>query len=159
MALALVMAAGVLAQSQEPSDAPPVGALAPANIAKPRPKPPFDLTGTWFIDFNSPNSWRFGPPPPANKLTPQAQVPVATAWAGDVYARALVRWVEVQRSLEFVEEQLNALPVGEPMIPCGEFAPHELVVALEEGWRGEVSSAGNECGPPLAGSPRSRDGR
>ncbi len=31
-----------------------------------------------------------------------AQIPVATAWAGDVYARALVRWVEIQRSLEFV---------------------------------------------------------
>ena len=67
-----------------------------------------------------------------------SQVPVATAWAGDVYARALVRWIEVQRSLEFVEEQLHALPVGEPMVPCGEIAPHELVVALEEGWRGEV---------------------
>ena len=24
-----------------------LGALAPANLAKPRPKPPFDLTGTW----------------------------------------------------------------------------------------------------------------
>jgi hypothetical protein len=72
VALAVVMAAGVLAQSQEPSVAPPVGALAPANLAKPRPKPPFDLTGTWFIDFNSPNSWRFGPP--TTKLTPQAQV-------------------------------------------------------------------------------------
>ena len=47
--------------------------LAPANLAKPRPKPPFNLTGTWFIDLgNSPNSWRFGPP--TTKLTPQAQV-------------------------------------------------------------------------------------
>lgn len=27
-----------------------------------------------------------------------AQMPVATAWAGDVYARALVRWLEAQRS-------------------------------------------------------------
>jgi hypothetical protein len=71
-AMAAVMATGVLAQSQEPPAALPLGALAPANLAKPRPKPPFDLTGAWFIDFNSPNSWRFGPP--TTKLTPAAQV-------------------------------------------------------------------------------------
>src|SRR5262245_9364257 len=48
---------------------------APANPAKSRPKPPFDLTGTWFIDMGaSQNTWRFGPPPPANKLTPAALV-------------------------------------------------------------------------------------
>jgi hypothetical protein len=50
-----------------------LGALAPANIAKPRPKPPFDLTGTWLHDGKGdPNGWRFVPP--AFKLTPQAQV-------------------------------------------------------------------------------------
>jgi hypothetical protein len=27
-----------------------VGALAPANLSKPRPKAPFDLTGTWQHD-------------------------------------------------------------------------------------------------------------
>jgi hypothetical protein len=32
----------LLAQFQAPGS---LGALAPANIAKPRPKPPFDLTG------------------------------------------------------------------------------------------------------------------
>jgi hypothetical protein len=32
------------AQFQPPGS---LGALAPANIAKPRPKAPFDLTGTW----------------------------------------------------------------------------------------------------------------
>ena len=42
-----------------------------------------------------------------------AQIPVATAWSGDVYARAIVRWLEVQRSIEFVLEQLSALPRGE----------------------------------------------
>jgi Ni,Fe-hydrogenase III large subunit len=67
-----------------------------------------------------------------------AQIPIATAWAGDVYARALVRWLEVQRSLEFVREQLQTLPAGELRAPCGALAPSELVVAMEEGWRGEV---------------------
>ena len=28
------------------------GALDPANLPKPRPKPPFDMTGTWFIDLS-----------------------------------------------------------------------------------------------------------
>lgn len=70
-----------------------------------------------------------------------AQVPVATAWAGDVYARALVRWVETQRSLEFIRDQLASLPAGEPRVSCGPLQPDELVVALEEGWRGEVVHA------------------
>src|SRR5512145_1126985 len=46
-------------------------ALSPANIAKPRPKAPFDLTGTWQHDGRA-NTWRFVPE--TFKLTPQAQV-------------------------------------------------------------------------------------
>ena len=70
-----------------------------------------------------------------------AQIPVATARGGDAFARALVRWVEIQRSMEFVREQLEALPGGDIRVPCGPLAPSELVVALEEGWRGEVVHA------------------
>jgi Ni,Fe-hydrogenase III large subunit len=70
-----------------------------------------------------------------------AQIPVATAWAGDVAARALVRWLEVQRSLTFVVEQLSSLPRGAVRAPCGALQPGELAVALEEGWRGEVVHA------------------
>ena len=68
-----------------------------------------------------------------------AHIPVATAWAGDVLARTLVRWLEVQRSLEFVIEQVGALPKGAAQVPCGALRPGELAVALEEGWRGEVA--------------------
>ena len=66
--------ADLAAQSDRPAPTPAeLGALAPANLAKPRPKAPFDLTGTWFIDLaGGPASWRFGPPLP--KLTPSAQV-------------------------------------------------------------------------------------
>ena len=70
-----------------------------------------------------------------------SQIPVATAWAGDVYARALVRWVEIQRSLEFLREQLQTLPAGAPRAGCDALAPSELVVAMEDGWRGEVVHA------------------
>jgi Ni,Fe-hydrogenase III large subunit len=67
-----------------------------------------------------------------------AHIPVATAWAGDALARALVRRLEIQRSLEFVLEELNSLPAGEVRVACGELQPNELVVAMEEGWRGEI---------------------
>lgn len=50
-----------------------LGALAPANLAKPRPKPPFDLTGLWLHGGGPDNNFRFSPPP-GFKLTPQAQV-------------------------------------------------------------------------------------
>ncbi len=67
------------------------------------------------------------------------QVPVATAWGGDVYSRALVRRIEIQRSIEFVAEQVRAIPKGEIRAPFDALVPGELVVALEEGWRGEVA--------------------
>jgi len=68
-----------------------------------------------------------------------AHVPVTTAWAGDVHARALVRWHEVRRSLAFVLDQLAALPAGMPLVACGALQPNELVVAMQEGWRGEIA--------------------
>jgi Ni,Fe-hydrogenase III large subunit len=68
-----------------------------------------------------------------------AHVPVATMWAGDVLARALVRRVEIQRSLEFTIEQLGALPKGPVRVNCGALRPNELAVAMVEGWRGEIA--------------------
>src|SRR6185503_15150251 len=42
-----------------------LGALAPENLAKERPAPPFDLTGTWFVDLSRAFSdFRYGPPYP-----------------------------------------------------------------------------------------------
>ena len=41
-----------------------------------------------------------------------AQIPVSTWHSGDVFARAYVRWLEIQRSVAFVREQLAALPDG-----------------------------------------------
>ena len=65
----VVVAPSALAQAVAPA---PLGALTPANLAKQRPKAPFDLTGTWMHDNkDGPNSWRFVPP--TFKLTPQAQ--------------------------------------------------------------------------------------
>ena len=67
-----------------------------------------------------------------------AQVPVSVWPDGDVFARARVRWLEMQRSGEFLREQFDAAPEGEPMGALPASAPDQLAVALVEGWRGEV---------------------
>src|ERR1700716_3453186 len=66
-------------QIQAPAPAPAappapaqLGILAPANLAKPRPKAPFDLTGTWM--HNTPGASERFDPPAGFKLTPEAQV-------------------------------------------------------------------------------------
>ena len=67
-----------------------------------------------------------------------SQIPVVTTQSGDVYARALMRWLEALKSLDFVEEQLRQLPGG----PCrAQTAPPRggmISVAITEGWRGEI---------------------
>lgn len=67
-----------------------------------------------------------------------AQMPVAVWPDGDVFARARVRWLEIQRSGKFLEEQLAAPPEGGVRIEPGPLAGDTLAVALTEGWRGEV---------------------
>lgn len=65
-------------------------------------------------------------------------VPVALADSGDVFARAHVRWLEIQRSAAFVREQLEALPGGPVRAAPGELEPLRLAATLVEGWRGEL---------------------
>jgi Ni,Fe-hydrogenase III large subunit len=54
-------------------------------------------------------------------------------------ARALVRAVESERSVEFVASQLENLPEGEVRGGTGALRPGSLVVSLVEGWRGEIA--------------------
>jgi Ni,Fe-hydrogenase III large subunit len=67
-----------------------------------------------------------------------AQIPVSTWHTGDVFARAYVRWLEIQRSAAFVREQLTALPDGSARGEVGSLAPDAITVSLVEGWRGEI---------------------
>jgi Ni,Fe-hydrogenase III large subunit len=61
------------------------------------------------------------------------------AGGGDVLARARVRWNESLASMEFIRGQLKAMPLGEEKIrACGAGQANSLVVALVEGWRGEI---------------------
>jgi Ni,Fe-hydrogenase III large subunit len=68
-----------------------------------------------------------------------AHVPVATGESGDVFARALVRSLECERSAEFAVRQLRALPRGRVRLPCGPPVPGRLALSLVEGWRGEIA--------------------
>jgi hypothetical protein len=63
----------LLAQSAPSAEAPQLGALSRAALAKPHPKPAFDLTGTWQHGGGQNNGFRFTPPP-GIKLTPAAQI-------------------------------------------------------------------------------------
>ncbi len=67
-----------------------------------------------------------------------AHVPVSTWLTGDVFARAYVRWLEIQRSVAFIRDQLQGLPDGGIRAAVGPLRPGHLAVALVEGWRGEI---------------------
>ena len=67
-----------------------------------------------------------------------AQAPVAVWPSGDVFARARVRTLEIQRSGAFLVEQLAGAPGGPTLEPLAPPAPDTFAVALVEGWRGEV---------------------
>jgi Ni,Fe-hydrogenase III large subunit len=67
-----------------------------------------------------------------------AQVPVSTWGSGDVFARAYVRWMEIQKSIAFIREQLESLPGGAVRAEVRPPGPNRMVVSLVEGWRGEI---------------------
>jgi Ni,Fe-hydrogenase III large subunit len=65
-------------------------------------------------------------------------IPLSTSESGDVFARANVRWLEIERSLEFVRARLRELPRGPVRRACPPPGPDRFAVALVEGWRGEI---------------------
>jgi Ni,Fe-hydrogenase III large subunit len=66
------------------------------------------------------------------------QLPVSTWITGDVFARAFVRWMEIQRSVTFIKDQLEGFPSGPIRTDIMPLKPDHLVVSLVEGWRGEI---------------------
>jgi Ni,Fe-hydrogenase III large subunit len=67
-----------------------------------------------------------------------AHIPVSTSSSGDVNARAYVRWLEIQRSVAFLRQQLRELPKGPARAACGPPRADLFCVSLVEGWRGEI---------------------
>jgi len=68
-----------------------------------------------------------------------SHVPVSTWPTGDVFARAHIRWLELQRSNSFILTLLDQLREGgKTRADIKPLAPESLVVSLVEGWRGEI---------------------
>ena len=67
---------------------------------------------------------------------------IMTAETGDVFARAAVRWLEIDSSLTFLERPLAEPGRGRSIVPLGALAPNHVVVSLVEGWRGEIVHLG-----------------
>ncbi len=101
-----------------PEDARALGLVGPAARAC-----GLDLDSR--LEFPS-GIWRF------------AQVPVSTWPTGDVFARAYVRFLEIQGSVRFCGTEARSLPAGPVRVPAGRLAPDRVAVSLVEGWRGEI---------------------
>jgi Ni,Fe-hydrogenase III large subunit len=71
-----------------------------------------------------------------------AQIPVSTGHNGDVFERAYVRWLEIQRSGDFIRDQLQMPGESQIRVQMNELVPEALVVSLVEGWRGRICHVG-----------------
>lgn len=119
-------ASNLFAQFQPPGS---LGVLAPANIAKPRPPAPFNLTGTWL--HISGESERFDPPA-GFKLTPEAQkhydAAAAATKEGKVYRNDIglcwpagmpimltrvwpIQMIQLPTSIFMISELMNSLRI------------------------------------------------
>ena len=67
-----------------------------------------------------------------------SQIPVSTWNTGDVFARAYVRWLEIQRSIAFIQRQLEIWPEGNIDAQIKKPATNGMAISMVEGWRGEI---------------------
>jgi len=70
------------------------------------------------------------------------KIPISIYNTGDVFARAFVRWLEIQRSVDFVLDSLKKLLNDNTKLSekknFPELEKNSIVVSLVEGWRGEI---------------------
>ena len=66
------------------------------------------------------------------------QIPISLGNNGDVYSRAMVRWLESRRSIDFLLELLERMPKGEILTPIGRLKEQHMALSMVEGWRGEI---------------------
>ncbi len=66
------------------------------------------------------------------------QLPISVWFTGDVYGRAFVRWLEIQRSVTYILARLKELPPGNTQQPVTELPAEQLAISLVEGWRGTI---------------------
>jgi len=65
-------------------------------------------------------------------------IPTAHWETGDVFGRAFVRSLEMNRSIEFIRSILSSLPEGSSRENCSPSKGNLFGVTLVEGWRGEI---------------------
>lgn len=67
----------------------------------------------------------------------ELEIPVMNS--GDVFARARIRWIEVQESIKIIENLIDNMEIGDLSSPLkNEIQPETLAVSMVEGWRGEI---------------------
>ena len=66
------------------------------------------------------------------------QIPISLVNHGDVYSRAMIRWLESRRSIDFLLELLERMPKGEILTPLGRLKDQHMALSMVEGWRGEI---------------------
>ena len=59
--------------------------------------------------------------------------------SGDVFARAYIRFVEIQQSIKIIRDQLNNISESKSKNNLSSLQPNRFVVSLTEGWRGEIA--------------------
>jgi Ni,Fe-hydrogenase III large subunit len=63
---------------------------------------------------------------------------IAVGDGGDVFARALQRWQEIENSVSFLTEVFEDPGSGHATTATGRLAPQTIVLSAVEGWRGEI---------------------
>jgi Ni,Fe-hydrogenase III large subunit len=66
-------------------------------------------------------------------------IPISTWGSGDVFARAFVRWLEIERSVEFVRTQLRELPGSPIRVKCR--PPARTCTSARRGLAGEICTS------------------
>ncbi len=66
------------------------------------------------------------------------QIPISLAESGDVYSRAMIRWLESQRSIDLLLELFERMPKGDLLRPPGPLKDRSMALSIVEGWRGEI---------------------
>jgi len=65
-------------------------------------------------------------------------LPISVFNSGDVFARAFVRYLEIQRSKAFISEMLSTMPDGDIFTHCPKMCANSFCISVVEGWRGEI---------------------
>ncbi|NCC52606.1 MAG: hydrogenase [Spartobacteria bacterium] len=65
-------------------------------------------------------------------------IPVSVCKSGDVFGRAYVRWLEIQRACDLIRAVTDTPATGVHKIDIGPVGGNRIAVSLVEAWRGEV---------------------